>query len=351
MKERRKMRRLSALGVWAAGFVLVVLQLVLSTASIRHEVEGRLIGDAGHAAALAAGLLALPAWDGDEPGMHTVVMSLMEDERIYGIMVQTRQGFFDGIRRNHLWEPVPWDDEITEHAVQGMSQLSMEGQVIGKVEVYLSRRSAEAEVAQGVRHVRLQACLWLVYLSGALLLLLWYWGDTQRLYVWLAACWQRLRDRRREAAPGPAPNLRRYASLVRRFADSAQTLAGRPAVAVPPQEERPPAIDEARGRAHLQAHPDAWLVTAGLFRQTFERGPLVLTRLFEDNELTGLRHLGRMLEKAAPCLGADRLGAAARDMGEALRDSGSAARAMSVERCAVALREVLEALGSRQSGK
>lgn len=346
MKKQRRMRRLCALGVWAAGLVLVLLQLVMGISSVRQGVEGRLIGDAGHAAALAAGLLALPAWDGDEPGMHTVVMSLMEDERVYGVMVQTRQGFFDGVRRNHLWEPVPWDDEITEHAVQGMSQLFMEGQIVGKVEVYLSRRPAETEVALGVRHELLQACLWTVYLSGALLLLLWYWGDLRRAYLWLEGRWQRLRrGRGRETE---TPGLRRYARLVRRLAGNGQEAHRAPAAV---QEPGSAVISEERGRAYLREHADAWPVTVGLFRQTFARGPLALTRLFEENELTGLCHLGRMLEKAAPCLGAEQLGQAARAMREALEDSRCRTRAMRVERCAVALREVLEALGSGQSGK
>ena len=35
---------------------------------------------------------------------------------------------------------MPWDGEITENTVQGMSPLRREGQPVGTVEVYLARR-------------------------------------------------------------------------------------------------------------------------------------------------------------------------------------------------------------------
>ncbi|HJA79052.1 MAG TPA: hypothetical protein H9784_05695 [Candidatus Desulfovibrio intestinavium] len=356
MMERRKWRRLWALGIWGMGLLLLALQTSWGMASIRRDVESRLISEAGRAAAQVAGLLCLPAWERDELAVRTVIMSVMEDARIYGIMVQTRQGFFDGMRRNYQWEPVPWDDEITEHAVQGMSQLSMEGEFIGKVEVYLSRRDAVAEIRAGCNREIRQGLLWFVYLTAALLCLLGYWGDLGRLRQALRARWQRLRGEEAPARgdepgapvePGGQHAIRLGLSPAAGEADP----AARTPEAATPEEEGPVIISPELGRGYQRSHPESWRITAGLFRQSFERGPLVLTRLYEDNEPAAICHLGRMLERAAPCLGAERLAQAARDMQTALNDPQCETQATAVENCSAALRDVLTALNTPQTTK
>lgn len=352
MTERRKWRRLAALGIWGVGLLLLALQVVWGVSAVRRDVESRLISEAGRAAAQVAGLLSLPAWEMDELAVRTVIMSVMEDTRIYGIMVQTRQGFFDGMRRNYQWEPVPWDDEITEHAVQGMSQLSMEGQFIGKVEVYLSRREAAAEIRAGRDREFWQGALWLVYLTAALLALFWHWGDLAHARRWLCARWQLLRGNeagpQADSAVAPrTPPIRLGLSPVDDEAAPAAQESGGPA----PAEEGPVVISAELGRSYQRTHPESWRVTAGLFRQTFERGPRVMTRLYEENELAGLCRLGQTLEKAAPCLGAERLSETARAMQTALNDPQCETQATAVENCSVALREVLTALAAPQNVK
>lgn len=356
MSERRKWRRLWALGIWGAGVLLLVLQMTWELASLRRDVESRLISEAGRAAAQVAGLLSLPAWERDELAVRTVIMSIMEDERVYGIMVQTRQGFFDGMRRNYQWEPVPWDDEITEHAVQGMSQLSMEGEFIGKVEVYLSRRGAAAEIRAGrAREIR-QGILWLLYLTAALLSLFWYWGELGHWRRLLLAQWQRLRGGGEDAAAGGEdassatptgqPPIRLGLSPAARKDVPAEATVD---TAAP--EEGPVIISPELGRGYQRTHPESWRITAGLFRQTFDRGPQVLTRLYEESEPAALCHLGRMLERAAPCLGAERLAEAARAMQTALNDPQCETQATAVENCSAALRDVLTALSAPQTTK
>lgn len=350
MSERRKWRRLAAIGIWGLGGALLALQVVWGVSVVRRDVESRLISEAGRAAAQVAGLLSLPAWEMDEPGVRTVILSVMEDARIYGIMVQTRQGFFDGMRRNYQWEPVPWDDEITEHAVQGMSQLSMEGQLIGKVEVYLSRREAAAEIRAGRNRELWQGAIWLVYLTAALLCLFWHWGDLAHARRWLTARWRQLRGTEAaatdDAAAPRTPPIRLGLSPVE--GEAAAAKGGSPAA---PEEDGPVIISADLGRSYQRSHPESWRVTAGLFRQTFERGPRVLTRLYEENELAGLCRLGQTLEKAAPCLGAERLSETARAMQTALNDPQCEMQATAVENCSVALREVLTALGAPQNVK
>lgn len=352
MMEKKKWRRLWALGIWGMGLLLLALQTSWSIASLRQEVESRLISEAGRAAAQVAGLICVPAWERDELSVRTVIMSVMEDARIYGIMVQTRQGFFDGMRRNYQWEPVPWDDEITEHAVQGMCQLSMEGEFVGKVEVYLSRRDAAAEIRAGREREIRQGVLWFVYLTAALLCLLGYWGDLGRLRHALRARWRQLRGEDVSAAghePAAPAEAGEPSAIRLGLSPAAEGEAATPPATV--EEEGPVIISPELGRGYQRSHPESWRITAGLFRQSFERGPQVLTRLYECNEPAAICHLGRMLERAAPCLGAERLAQAARDMQTALNDPQCETQATAVENCSAALRDVLTALSTPQTTK
>jgi hypothetical protein len=103
-------------------------------------------------------------------------------------------------------------------------------------------------------------------------------------------------------------------------------------------------VDAIRGRHFQQGNPASWHMTAALFRQTFAHAPMLMMRLYAEDELEGLCHLGRMLLAAAPCLGAVRLEDSAREMLDALEDPGCEARALAVETCAADLEEVLQAL-------
>lgn len=332
-------RRWIALCFWGAGLALLVVLGLWNLESSRRDAENRLIGEAGRTAAQLATLLALPAWELDEITARTIVMGAMEDERLYAIKVETRQGMLEGQRRNYLWEPVPWDDELAENCVQGMNPLKMEGQTVGSVEVWLSPRQNGEEEAQLVERERwrfgLGAALWTL----ALLLLLWLWGDLTAL-------------RRRLGRLGAAPDAEAAASapepvvlgLAPRAPEEPQ-----PGTEAPSMAARP-AVDPALGRRYQRRNPDAWRVTAGMFRQTFSRAPQLMQRLFADGETAGLCHLGRMLELAAPCLGAERLTVAARKMQAALNDPGCETRALPVEECACALEEVLAALEGGRTG-
>lgn len=332
----RAARRGAALLVWGAGLALLFLLGLWNLESSRRDAENRLIGEAGRTAAQLATLLAIPAWELDEITARTIVMSAMEDERLYAVKVETRQGVLEGQRRNYLWEPVPWDDEISEDSVQGMNPLKVEGQTVGSVEVWLSPRLMEEEGAQLVARERwrfgLAGALWTL----ALLLLLWLWGD-------LAALRRRVRRfgsgaTAAEGAGGNGAPEPVVLGLAPRAPEGAPQ-GGEAGPAAPA-----PAVDREQGRRFQRKHPDAWRVTAALFRQTFARAPGLMQRLYAEGETAGLCHLGRMLEQAAPCLGAERLTAAAGKMQAALNDPDCETRALPVEECARALEEVLAAL-------
>ena len=332
-------RRWIALCLWGAGLALFFILGLWNLESSRRDAENRLIGEAGRTAAQLATLLALPAWELDEITARTIVMGAMEDERLYAVKVETRQGMLEGQRRNYLWEPVPWDDELAENCVQGMNPLRMEGQTVGSVEVWLSPRLNEEEQAQLVARERWRFVLGAALWTLALLLLLWLWGD-------LSAVRRRLgrlgaAPDAETAAAAPEPVVLGLAPRVPE--ESASGPKASPVTALP-------AVDPALGRRFQRRNPDAWRVTAGMFRQTFSRAPRLMERLFSDGVTAGLCHLGRMLEQAAPCLGAERLAAAARKMQAALNDPECETRALPVEECARALEEVLAALEGGGNG-
>ena len=105
------------------------------------------------------------------------------------------------------------------------------------------------------------------------------------------------------------------------------------------------------GRAFLLRRPEAWRITSGLFGRTFAHAPDLLLRLYAAGDAENLCRLGRILEKAAPCVGAERLACAAQAMQWAVNDADAAAVAQTVEECVLALREVLGALEGQVAPK
>lgn len=328
-------RRWLALAAWAAGMLLFLLLGLWSLNSSRQDVENRLSSEAGRMAAQLAALLSLPAWELDELTARTIVMAALEDDSIYAVKVQTKQGMLEGQRRNYQWEPVPWDDEIPENTVQGMNPLKMEGRTVGSVEVYLSPRLSEEELGLAARREVWRFSLAALFLTGILLLLLWHWGDLARVRRLLA---RRLEEPDAESAAACAQNTA-LGLRARPFEDEPRCAAADDACA-----GSRVAVSPSLGRTFQRKHPDAWRVTAGLFRQTFAPAPELLSRLYADGETAALCRLGRMLEKAAPCLGAARLAAAARNMQAALNDPECETTALAVEECVTALEDVLAAL-------
>ena len=86
-----------------------------------------------------------------------------------------------------------------------------------------------------------------------------------------------------------------------------------------------------------------------MFGRTFAHAPGLLLRLYTAEDAENLCRLGRILEKAAPCVGAERLVSAAHAMQWAVNDADAAVAAQAVEECVLALRQVLEALEAQPS--
>ena len=364
------LRRRLALIVWAAALLLFLLMGVWNVSEDRQEAENRLGSDAGRMAAQLAALLSLPAWELDELAARTIVMAAMADESIYAIKVQTNKGMLEGQRRNYQWEPVPWDDEIPENSVQGMNPLKMEGRPVGSVEVYLSPRITAEDLAQKARREVARFSLSAVFCTLVLLLLLWHWGDLTRVRVLSFVRSPFFADAQKRAAATAAPVAGEgQAAAPAPDFNPAPTVAPVPGSDVTPAPEAqaetapadvPPApqsdgiaagtvISAELGRAFLLRRPEAWRITAGMFGRTFAHAPGLLLRLYTAEDAENLCRLGRILEKAAPCVGAERLASAAHAMQWAVNDADAAVAAQAVEECVLALRQVLEALEAQPS--
>lgn len=322
----RATRRWLALLVWVFAILLFVGLGSWNISSSREDAENRLIGEAGRTAAQIAALLSLPGVRLDNGSIAAIVAAAMEDDRIYAVRIQTRGGLKDGRRRNYLWEPVSWDDEIADNCVQGMNPIRIGGQVEGKVDVWLSPRLNEEE--DGLLAIR-EHVRFAIAAGGStfvLLLLLWHWGDL--------AHWRSLVI----ARPGANQGERAYGIILGLGnAEKAQ-------IAAEAAKKGPCFVDQKAARAFLSGNDESWAVIAGMFRQTFARAPGLISRLFSERELAGLCHLGRMLEQAAPCIGARPLSQAAKAMQVAVNNPECANKASSVEECVKVLEQTLAAL-------
>lgn len=324
----RNKKNVAALAIWLLGVVIFLAFSYYSITWSREDAEDRLISEAGRTAAQLAALLSVPGWNMDEGAARAVVSGAMEDDHIYAVRVKSLDGMVEGQRRNYLWEPVKWDDEITENSVQGMNPVKNGGQLIGQVDVWLSSRLNDEEDSILVKREILRFSCFFVLWTLTLFLVLWQWGELRRIRKYLFT---------QDSGTSEETNHNAekvFMDLSKKDAEEGESGDAR--------RELP--ISAEKGLRYQHLHPDSFRVTAGMFRQTFARGPALIGRLYANGEIAGLCHLGRMLEQAAPCIGADRLAQAAREMQKALNDPSCEARAIPVEDCARILDEVLAAL-------
>ena len=367
------------LAIWCAGLLALLLPALWTVRAEREAVRERLAVEARNTAVQLSALLAVPAWDVDELAARTIVMAAMEDESIYAVKVQTPQGMLEGQRRNYQWEPVPWDDEIDEEAVSGLSPLRVEGRPVGTVEVYVSPRVSQEGAALTARRETWRFVLSFLCWTAALAFL---WRTClQRTARCGGSAQGSPRHEPESAHPqgvlpeGVPPEVAHPESAC---AENAPVLAATEAEALPDaaapcaqvQAERvspgngdgadahadasgeaPSAfqaggevVSPALGLAFMRRHDHAWQVTAGLFRHSFAQGPALMGRLYAAGDNAALCRIGDLLERAAPCLGAERLAAAARDMQTALHCPDKERARLAVEGCALALDAVLDAL-------
>lgn len=330
----RSTRRLIAFLIWGAGIILFVALAMWNLASSRKDAENHLISEAGRAAAQIAGLLSVSGAKVDQEAIRIIARAAMDDERLYAIRIQMKDGFAEGLRRNYLWEPIPWDDELSENCVQGMNPIRHGAKIEGRVEVWLSPRLSVEEDSLLEARERLRFAITAGLWTVALFLLLWHWGGLRHFRNILSRAPAFTGHVKGETAEKIVLGLGDHETKKKASADKKQDIA-------------PRYVDMRLGREFQKSNPNAWLVTAGMFRQTFSRAPALIGRLYAEGELAALCHLGRMLEQAAPCIGAVPLVRAAHAMQLAINDPECKTRALPVENCAKILEETLAALGGK----
>ena len=357
------------LALWCAGLLALLLPALWTVRAEREAARERLAVEARNTAVQLSALLAVPAWDVDELAARTIVMAAMEDESIYAVKVETPKGMLEGQRRNYQWEPVPWDDEIDEEAVSGLSPLRVEGQPVGTVKVYVSPRVSQEGAALTARRETWRFALSFLCWTAALAFL---WRTCSQREAHGEGGAQSPPQREPKNAPpedappedvppddAPAVAANGAEALPEAAAPSGQgqSESVRPChgdgADVSGAESSEPlsaplaageVVSPALGLAFMRRHDHAWQVTAGLFRHCFAQGPELMGRLYAAGDIAALCRLGDLLERAAPCLGAERLAAAARDMQTALHCPDRERATLAVEECVLALDAVLDAL-------
>lgn len=330
-------RRLFAITIWAIGLAIFALLGWWNVVSEEREAENRLVGEATRAAGELARLLTLSQWEIDKFTANAVIEGVMEDERIYAVKISLNDHMLNGQRRNYLWEPIAWDEEIPEHSIQGMNPIKMGGEIIGAVEVWLSPRLMREENSLlAWREVWRMAIITLIW-TVVLILVLWQWGDLVKIknLIKPAAENEVLKDEEEPIILGLSQNIDDKPSNVQTKISS-QIEPDNNIIYTP--------VDQRVGRDYQKKHPETWKIVTGLFRQTFSSAPELMSRLYSDGEYPGLCHLGRNLELAAPCIGAGALQEKSRLMQNALNNPENVGTALAVEQCVSALEEVLDAL-------
>lgn len=316
-----------ALALWMAGIGFFVFLTLWSYHSSRENTENRLITEAGRVASQLAAILSVSGWELDIDSARAITAGAMEDERIYAVKIQTPRGMLDGQRRNYLWEPVPFDDEIAENCIQGINPIKIRGQSAGTIEIWLSPRLYNEEETQLLDRERTRFFLSAAVWSVAFLILFLYWGGFRQLYGRYPI--------KKSSLPGEAGAAQLPAPG--KITDAKESGQSGDAV------HRSP-CDIVLGRSYMRKHPESWFITSALFARVFARAPELMAKLYAEGEIAGLCHLGHILEQTAPCLGAEELGAAAKGMQHALNDPDCDSKAMPVEECAKKLEEVLRYL-------
>jgi HPt (histidine-containing phosphotransfer) domain-containing protein len=306
-----------------AALTTFLVVLVISSAwemhSLRHDGESRLQQDAASLAKRAGLHLAGATWHMDAPAARNFIFVEMEDLRLTAMLIHDREGLLAGMRRNGLWEPVPWDDLTPENSVEAAVPIMMEDVPVGSVIIYLSRRALEEELSAKARRELARVSALAVIPCTALALLLWQFAThrtTQDMDARLACSMP--------PQSHPPAETRNSDRDKRQAADQALPL------------HLPPDWDRAEVR-HV------YLEECRAFIRTQRNSASLLCQLTAREDWGELRATAHALREAALVLNARPLAAAALAVQEAaLSNTASAAR--HVEECIPALTQALTAL-------
>ena len=172
IKTQAGRRLAGAILVWLAAIGIACFMGFAEERLVRDMLDQELAAEAARSATGIGAVASMPGWTMDETLARSLVMRVMEDRRLYAVVIRADDRMLEGQRRG--WRGlVPWDDEMTEETVQGMSIMrGPDGDEVGTVEVYLPTRLVAAQMEE-VRHaIYARTALWVVFATAALLLFL-----------------------------------------------------------------------------------------------------------------------------------------------------------------------------------
>lgn len=160
--------------VWALFMALLMALTAWQLHATRLDATQRLHADAQRMAARAARILSVPAWEINEVSARSIIMTEMEDHRVFGVVVYDSQGYLEGQRRNENWEPTPWDDLVPDSMVEAQQPLELEDNHVGIVRIYLSPRLLEEDMSALWWREMARFGITATALFALLLIALWY---------------------------------------------------------------------------------------------------------------------------------------------------------------------------------
>ena len=337
IKTQAGRRLAGAILVWLAAIGIACFMGFAEERLVRDVLDQELAAEAARSATGIGAVASMPGWTMDETLARSLVMRVMEDRRLYAVVIRAEDRMLEGQRRG--WRGlVPWDDEMTEETVQGMSiRRGPDGDEVGTVEVYLPTRLVAAQMEE-VRHaIYARTALWVVFATAALLLFLWFTGD-----LCLARIGQA--DKLGQAA--------RQARQTRQDGDEADAAAagrpsGRPALDASQRDIYHDGIEPSDGRRFVADNSEGWSAVADGFRRAWRDAPDRLAVLFRQNDAGGLAREALELRTAALSLGAHRLAEQSGLVARALAGAGEASPAAALQDCRRELERVLDALDER----
>lgn len=95
--------------------------------------------------------LAKPTWDFDRDQAEEVILTEMRAQSLFAVFVRTAdETLFAGKSRDHDWQIVQSDDEVTGDFIVRSRELVVKDEVIGHIELYLTDRFARAALLRKV---------------------------------------------------------------------------------------------------------------------------------------------------------------------------------------------------------
>ena len=304
----------------AAFLALLVISSAWEMHALRHDGALRLQQGATTLAKRASLYLAPASWEMDAPAARNAIFVEMEDLRLAGMLIYDREGLLEGMRRNGLWEPIPWDDLVPENSVEASAPLMIEDVQVGEVVIYLSRRTLDEDLSVKARRELVRVAVLAVAPCIAMAQLLWQ----------LAARWATSSSAMHNTfstLPETTPSAGTLSALCKRH--------GRDRKEIPPPLQLPP-------NWHNEEVRQAYLDACRAFIRE-HAGTALLYSLTAHEDWGELRSTARALHEAALLLNARPLAEAAFSIQEAaLAHTSSAAR--HVENCIPVLAQVLRAV-------